>query len=91
MERLASILMSMCIGITMISYIPQIVKLIRTKSSEDLSLVSWTLWLAEGFAYLGYALIQGEFWLLLEEGVSCVLLLTTLILTLLYRAKEEKD
>lgn len=43
MERLASILMSMCIGITMLSYIPQIVKLVRTKSSEDLSLVSWTL------------------------------------------------
>lgn len=90
MERLASILMSMCIGITMLSYIPQIVKLVRTKSSEDLSLVSWTLWLAEGFAYLGYAIIQGEFWLLLEEGVSCVLLLTTLILTILYRSKEEK-
>lgn len=61
MERLASILMSMCIGITMLSYIPQIVKLVRTKSSEDLSLVSWTLWLAEGFAYLGYAIIQANF------------------------------
>ena len=91
MERLASILMAMCIGITMVSYIPQIVKLIRTKSSDDLSLGSWTLWVLEGFAYLGYAIIQGEFWLLLEEGVSCVLLLTTLILTLLYRDKEEKD
>lgn len=91
MERLASILMSICVGITMLSYIPQIIKLLRTKSSDDLSLGSWTLWLIEGLAYMGYALIQGEFWLLLEETVSCVLLLTTLVLTLWYRFNGVKD
>lgn len=91
MERLASILMAMCIGITMVSYIPQIIKLIRTKSSDDLSLGSWTLWVLEGFAYLGYAIIQGEFWLLLEETVSCILLLTTLVLTLRYKSSAVKD
>lgn len=39
----------------LIAYVPQIVKLIKTKKSEDLSLSSWFLWLVVDACWVGHS------------------------------------
>ena len=41
---LENILLGIVTMCTMISYIPQAIKLVKTKKSNDLSLKSWILW-----------------------------------------------
>lgn len=45
---------------TYISYVPQLVKLFRTKKSEDLSVASWILWTISSLANLIYSIVLGR-------------------------------
>lgn len=70
---------------------PQLIKLAKTKRSEDLSVWSWILWVANGAAYAGYAVFFSSDFLLKVAAVMefsfCVAILT---LTLKYRKKFDK-
>lgn len=52
---MGNILLGVVSVCTIISYLPQIVKLIRTKKSEDLSVQSWVLWVLSSLCYTIYA------------------------------------
>ena len=54
---LGNILLGIVSFCTFISYFPQIVKLIKTKKSEDLSVQSWILWVTSSLAYTLYHII----------------------------------
>jgi len=44
--NLASIFILLIVtGLGMVAFIPQVVKLIRTKSADDISMGSWVMWL----------------------------------------------
>lgn len=45
MNNTLTLLLLITGSISVIATIPQIVKLIKTKQSEELSLISWTIWL----------------------------------------------
>ena len=45
-----------------ISYLPQIIKTIRTKEAEDISLASWGIWIIVTVARLGYVLLVTPDW-----------------------------
>lgn len=64
------------------AYLPQWTKLVRTKSSRDLSLRSWCLWIVSSVAALFYAIVQlllnGRGWPLV---VACVITLVSVLFT----------
>ena len=68
---LENILLGIVTMCTMISYIPQAIKLVKTKKSNDLSLKSWILWVVSSLSYTLYALLcSDEVMLLVETSVE---------------------
>ena len=61
---LALVLLSVYTIIEFIGYMPQIIKLLKTKSAKDLSLTSWFLWVIAALCYLTYVLMESP-----EAGV----------------------
>ena len=78
-------IVSLC---TLVSYLPQAIKLIKTQESNDLSTTSWIIWVVSSFSYLLYAfLCSNEFMLKFETVLEFSFCLLILILTLYYREK----
>lgn len=83
---LANILLGIVTLCTFFSYLPQAVKIIKNKMASDLSIVSWVLWVLSSLAYLLYAFIcSNEFMLKVETSVEFLFCLFILILTIKYR------
>lgn len=86
---LANILLGIVSLCTMVSFLPQAIKLIKTKESDDISITSWILWVVSSLSYVLYSyLCTDEFMLRLENTLEfsfCILILT---LTLIYRNKR---
>lgn len=78
-------IVSLC---TLVSYLPQAIKLIKTQESNDLSTTSWIIWVVRSFSYLLYAfLCSNEFMLKFETVLEFSFCLLILILTIYYRKK----
>lgn len=76
-------IVSLC---TLISYLPQAIKLIKTKKSNDLSTTSWIIWVVSSFSYSLYAfLCSNEFMLKFETTLEFSFCLLILLLTVKYR------
>lgn len=81
-----------------ISYIPQIVRLIKQKSSEDVSVVTWVIWTVNSALYLLYLhLSEVTKWLIFSQTVEVILIFITLLTVLFFRfrvwflAKTDKE
>lgn len=86
---LENILLGIVTMCTMISYLPQTVKLIKTKKSNDLSLKSWILWVVSSLSYTLYALLcSDEVMLLVETLVEFFFCLLILSLAVKYRKNK---
>ena len=78
-------IVSLC---TLVSYLPQAIKLIKTQESNDLSTTSWIIWVVSSFSYTLYAfLCSNEFMLKFETVLEFSFCLLILILTIYYRKK----
>lgn len=78
-------IVSLC---TLVSYLPQAIKLIKTQESNDLSTTSWIIWVVSSFSYLLYAfLCSNEFMLKFETVLEFSFCLLILMLTIYYRKK----
>lgn len=87
---LGNILLGIVSLCTMISYLPQTIKLIRTKSAEDLSISSWVLWVTSSLAYTLYAVLcSDDGMLIFETALELAFCLIILLLALIYRNREE--
>lgn len=73
---------------TYASYIPQIIKLIKTKQSDDLSITSWCLWSISSFANLVYSVALGRLELIIASISEFLLIVVTLVLTVWYFYKN---
>lgn len=74
-----------------ISYLPQIIRMIKTKSSEDISISSWLIWTMNSVLYLVYIqLSEVTIWLILSQVVEVVLIGLTTILVIIFRMKRNK-
>ena len=69
-------------------YIPQIIKLIKTKEAEDLSITSWILWTLSAVADLIYSIILARVELIISSISEAGLILAVLILTVYYNYKN---
>ncbi len=64
---LGNILLGIVSLCTMISYLRQTIKLIKTKKSNDLSINSWILWVTSSLAYTLYAFLCSKDFMLIFE------------------------
>ncbi|MCI8344682.1 MAG: hypothetical protein HFJ42_01690 [Clostridia bacterium] len=83
---LGNILLGIVSICTMISYLPQTIKLIKTKKSNDLSINSWILWVTSSFSYTLYAVLcSKEYMLIFETSLELAFCLIILLLALKYK------
>lgn len=83
---LGNILLGIVSLCTMISYLPQTIKLLKTKRSNDLSINSWILWVVSSLSYTLYAfLCSGDFMLIFETSLELFFCLLILSLAIKYR------
>lgn len=86
---LGNILLGIVTACTFISYLPQAIKIIRTKQSEDLSIHTLILWVVSSLAYVLYAfLCSNEIMLKVETSVEFFFCLLILVLAELYNDKD---
>ena len=57
-EIIALIMFAVYTVLEFVSYIPQIVKILKTKHADDLSLTSWFVWMTTDISYLVYILLE---------------------------------
>ena len=73
-----------------VSYVPQIVRICTRKSSEDVSISSWTLWTLNSIIYLAYLLLSSEnIWLLMSQLLEVLLISTTLFSIIITRKSKK--
>lgn len=87
-EIILQITMLIVIVCTYISYVPQIIKLIKTKSGDDLSITSWILWTLSSVANLIYSVILTRTELIISSISEVVLTLAVFVLTIYYNYKN---
>ena len=85
-DFLANFLVSFGIFLEFVSYLPQIIKLLKTKKSVDLSLGSWLLWAGTDLLALVYAFLYTKHLMFFIYYCTMFLfVLITLALTIKYR------
>ena len=83
---LGNILLGIVSLCTLISYLPQTIKLLKTKKSNDISIISWILWVVSSFSYTLYALlVSKDFMLIFETSLELTFCIIILILSIIYR------
>ena len=71
-----------------ISYMPQISKIIKTRSSRDISISTWLMWFISSTIYLVYLLLDGVgIWLILAQLLEVILIAVTLFVVVLYKSR----
>ena len=90
---LENILLGIVSVCTFISYFPQIVKCLKTRQAEDLSIWSWILWVISSLSYTLYALIcTDSFMLIFETCLELGFCLIILICAIVFRKnKPQKE
>ncbi len=83
---LGNILLGIVSLCTMISYLPQTIKLIKTKKSSDLSINSWILWVVSSLSYTLYAILcNRDFMLIFETSLELFFCFIILFLAIKYK------
>ncbi|MBR6231504.1 MAG: PQ-loop repeat-containing protein [Alphaproteobacteria bacterium] len=73
------------------AYVPQMVKLIKTKSADDLSITSWLTWVLAGVCYLLYILLEcPEAGVIFVASMNLIFLITVSVLTAYYQKPQKR-
>ena len=87
---IALVLISIVTVLEVFAYIPQIIKLIKTKSAEDISLTSWLTWMVSDICYLAYVLLESpEAGVIFLASLSLFLVMFVFILTMYYQKSKK--
>ena len=87
---IAFVLLSIYTILEFVAYVPQIVKLLKTKSADDLSLGYWFTWIVADLCYLGYVLLETpEIGLMFIVFLDLAFLLFVLGLTIYYQKHKK--
>ena len=77
--------------LTMFGFLPQVIKIYRTKSAKDLSLLAILQFTLGVFLWLLYGMHLKNFVMILANSVTLVILLAALVLFFKYNAKPGKQ
>lgn len=72
-------------GLTTASFVPQVLKIYKTKSAEDVSLVMFIAFCVGVGLWLTYGIIKRDWAILLTNGVTLVLGLAILVMKIKYK------
>ena len=72
----------------MISFLPQVVRTIRTRKAEDISVLLLSFTLCAGVLYETYAFLLRLYPVVVMNGVFTVLVVCQLVLTVRYRVRS---
>ena len=75
--------------IMILSYIPQIIKIIKTKSSGDLSFITWIIWIVVMSIMFIHAYTLNDIPFMISQGGQVIMLLFVLCLMLKYHWKKK--
>ncbi len=90
-ETIAVGLLSVYSVLEFVAYIPQIVKILKTKHADDLSLTSWFVWIATDLSYLGYILLETpQFGVIFIALLDLVFIITVFMLTMYYQKNNTR-
>ena len=90
-EIIALVCLSIYTILQLIACIPQIVKILRTKRADDLSLMSWLFWITTDLSYLGYVLLKSpEIGVIFIAMLDLVSNMTVFILTAYYQKHNKR-
>ena len=78
-------LMSLVIICDMIAYLPQIIKILRTKHTDDFSVPTWILWTTTSTIMFLYYIYITDIWLIFSELVCMLCNGIIFVLSLIYR------
>ena len=71
-----------------ISYVPQIIKLIKQKSAAEHSILTWVFWSTNSALYLLYLYMsEVTSWLIVSQLIEVVLICLTFLVILYYKFK----
>ena len=88
-KLLGNILLGIVSICTFISYLPQTIKLIKTKKLNDLSIQSWILWVTSSLSYTIYAVaVSKDAMMIFETGLELTFCLIILTLAIKYRKNK---
>lgn len=88
---IALVLLSIYTVLEFIAYMPQIIKLLKTKSADDLSLTSWFTWITADLCYLAYVLLESpEIGIIFICSLDLVFLLLVFLLTACYQKRKKR-
>ena len=91
-EKIALILLVVYTICEVIAYLPQMIKLIKTRSADDLSITSWLIWVISGVCYLAYVLLSSpEIGVIYIASMNLVFMMTVYVLTVYYQRKSKKS
>ena len=80
------VLLGVVSACTMVSYLPQMIRLLKTKKSSDISINSWILWVVSSFTYTLYAFVcSNEKMLIFETSLESLFCILILFLSVLYK------
>ncbi len=89
METLGNVLLAIVSICTFISFFPQIVKYLRTKKAQDLSIWSWVLWVVSSLSYTLYAVLcTNTIMLIFETSMELLFCVIILICSIVFRKKK---
>jgi len=75
---------------TTISFLPQVIKIYRQKSIEDLSLYMYFIYTMGAVSWIGYGILVSDLIIIIFNGISCFLILFVYIAFCIYK-KPLKD
>ncbi|MBO4480391.1 MAG: PQ-loop repeat-containing protein [Alphaproteobacteria bacterium] len=88
---IAFLLLSIYTVLEFVAYMPQIIKILKRKSADDLSLLYWLTWIAADLCYFGYILLESpEIGLMFIVSLDLVFLIFVLLLTIYYQKHGKK-
>ena len=93
-EIIAYAFLSVYTILEFVAYIPQIIKILKTRHADDLSLTSWFIWITTDLSYLGYVLLETpEVGVIFIAILDLIFIVTVFLLTAYYQKhnKRKKD
>lgn len=89
---IAMFLLSLYTVLEFMAYMPQIIKLLKTKHADDLSLSSWFVWITADLCYLLYVLLESpEIGVIFICTLDLVFLFVVLWLTMRYQKRTKRN
>lgn len=89
-DAIAYALLSVYTVLEVIAYTPQLIKLLKTKSADDLSCTSWLTWFVADACYLSYVLLESpDLGVIFICSLDLAFIISVFFLTIYYQKHKK--